>query len=382
MNVVMKKVTYFHKPNYEAIEVLLHFHGQFPKNCIMHKDATLPKRLWPNASFVIRCDTSDIKTVEYFHKWYSDRKFRLVSDEEPILHIMNIHNFSAIYAHYILTCAMRPQLGKPVVDFQQLLYASRVPLYIFFNDENIEPFKFIGDYIKQYRVRNGKNILPENPYLVKTFKSVDPKRRDFQNVHLMVNENRVTDWGETCYKEYTQEHQFNICYLNDSILYDFPEKKTVLETGSKPHKFEHGVFIAFFLKERVELLNRLFDYGTDIMLSFMGKHSEKLLPRWKNEMTGELIENELVPKILQSHSWTIYIGKACCSKYLGATFYEPLFYGLPVFVWIGTDPDKRIFPDLDCYWKDERDLYELVKRTDLKQMWNQQINRIYEDTSI
>lgn len=374
----MKTVTYFNKPDTSAKKVFLFFHGNFPKNCIMHKDATLPCRLFPNAEFIIRCNTNNIETIRYFEQRYYGRKISFTTDK--IVKIPS--DVDAIYSHYILMCAMRPSLSKPVVDFQKMLYTSTVKTYIFFNDENIEPLKFMTDYVRYQKTKNNINVPSKNVYLSRMFMDVDRFRTDFKNVHLLVNENKITDWGELCYKEYMQEHDFNICYLSDSILYDFPDKNIILNYVDRPRNTKFGVFIAFFLKERVELLNKLFNYNTPLWITFIGKHSEKLLPRWENVMTGEIVENSRVPFILEAHSWTIYIGKACKSKYLGATFYEPLFRGIPVFVWSGTDPEHKIFPGMDCYFDDERDLYQLVNRTSLSELCKQQIDKIYESSSI
>ena len=135
-------------------------------------------------------------------------------------------------------------------------------------------------------------------------------------------------------------------------------------------------------EEALELLNKLFkDVNLYKSLQCIGKHSENLLPSLQSSSSGKIIENELIPIILKKFSWSMYIGKACKSKYLGATFYEPLLAGIPVFIWEGTDPEHKIFPDIDCYFKNGEELISKVHTYDsikMKELFIKQINSIYD----
>lgn len=374
-----KTITYFDKPDLAAKNVLLFFHGGFPKNCVMHKDATLPVRMWPNANFTIRC-RKDEETIEYFEKLYAGRNISFVSETLNIEYL-NINDYDAIYSHYILMCSMRATLGAPVIDFQSMIYTSTVPTYVFFNDENIEPFKILVDFVKYQKQKNSIDMTQLNKYMMKTFKNIN-KNQSFSNIHILCNQNKISDWGESCYKEYTMESDFKICYLSDIILYDLPTKEVMLSRVHDCYYNYDGIFIAFFLKERVELLNKLFkDVNLYKSLQCIGKHSENLLPSLQSSSSGKIIENELIPIILKKFSWSMYIGKACKSKYLGATFYEPLLAGIPVFIWEGTDPEHKIFPDIDCYFKNGEELISKVHTYDsikMKELFIKQINSIYD----
>jgi hypothetical protein len=76
------------------------------------------------------------------------------------------------------------------------------------------------------------------------------------------------------------------------------------------------------------------------------------------------------------------MGKGTKSLYLGATFYEPILRGCPLFIWEGTDPDHKLFPHLDVYFNTETELAKLlsdVSDEDLRQLWINELNTIFKD---
>ena len=76
------------------------------------------------------------------------------------------------------------------------------------------------------------------------------------------------------------------------------------------------------------------------------------------------------------YHYSLYIGKGTRSAYLGATFYEPILLGKPLFVWEGTDPEHKLFGDLNCYFKDVYQLKEILSQLsteDLKSIWEEQV---------
>lgn len=371
----MKTITHFDKPDLTVKNVLVWQHGTYPKNNVMHKDAELPMRMFPNARFTIRCKPTD-ETIQYFMDHYKGFNVKIVNQEdESIFKRIESNEFDAIFSQCYLFLTYRKELDKPLIEFQRMLFTSRVNTYIFYNEEVLPSFVVITDYVKHKFKSEGIKIVDENPYLAKSFKNVDKNRKDFSNWKLLLNEDRVMDHSHTTYKEHVDTFNFEICYLSDVILYDLPKRETI---NIKQSTTKNGVYIGAYFAGRVALIKKYFDENTDISFKFIGIGSHHLQKRWHNEFTGNHFPNSDVRKKLMEHDYSTYFGKGRQSRYLGATFYEPLLAGIPVFIWIDTDKDKQIFPNLDCYFRTESELNELVKNTNLSELCKQQIDIIYK----
>lgn len=67
------RTEFFNQPDETVKSVHVYYTGSFPKSTKPDKDVTLPKRLWPNAKYYIRCKlqgSAGEKNQQYFKKLY------------------------------------------------------------------------------------------------------------------------------------------------------------------------------------------------------------------------------------------------------------------------------------------------------------------------
>lgn len=349
-------ITKFEKADMSVKTVLVYYFGKYPKKTKPAKDVTLPTRLWPDAHYYIRCNTKGgigKNNLEYFSNLYAGKSFELV-DEAVDAEMLFIHheNYNA-FGGVVRDCC---------IDFAQILGKWKKKSTVFYNDELFSGFYDIRDWLES-RSTN-ENFMIKNPEILEKV----PRNDNWESVTLLMNENKITDWANEHVKE-TLADRITVSYLSDIILYDLPT------TGMKYKKDyqKKGVYVPLFTAERITVCNKLFNANVD--LTFAGSRSDDLKEGIAGD--GKYIQNEDLPAFLKRFDWTIYIGKGKQSSYLGATFYEPLLKGLPVFVWTETDKQKKVFGDLDCYFSSESELKNLVEKWDMKTLYKEQVKHIF-----
>jgi hypothetical protein len=249
------------------------------------------------------------------------------------------------------------------VDFARALKEWKGPATVFYNDELFSGYYDLRDYIEN-RAKN-ENFLVKNPGILDKVR----RKEDWTNVTLLMNENKITDWADEHVWDGPVKDQITVSYLSDIILYDLPTSGI----RGKSEYEKKGVYVPLFTAERISVCDKLFNGNVDI--TFAGSRSDELKENIRGN--GKYINNIELPNFLRKFDWTIYIGKGKQSSYLGATFYEPLLKGLPVFVWTETDKMKKVFGDLDCYFSNESDLKRLVEKWDMRDLFKEQVRRIF-----
>lgn len=350
------KITDFDRPDESVKSVMLFYFGKYPKKTKPAKDVTLPIRLWPNAKYYIRCTkTGNIgkANLTYFRELFRGYHIELVEDAVPADMLFIHHENYNCFGGVVRECC---------VDFARILREWEGPATVFYNDELFSGYYDLRDYIEN-RAKN-ENFLIKNPAILDRVQRKD----DWTNVTLLMNENKITDWADEHVWDGVKD-QITVSYLSDIILYDLPTSGI----KSKPEYEKKGVYVPLFTAERISVCDKLFSGKVDI--TFAGSRSDELKEGIRGD--GKYINNVELPQFLKRYDWTIYIGKGKQSSYLGATFYEPLLKGLPVFVWTETDEQKKVFGDLDCYFSTEDQLLTLVEKWDMKELFREQVRRIF-----
>ena len=353
-------VTKFEKPDTSVKSVYVYYFGKYPKKTKPAKDVTLPIRLWPEAKFYIRCNTKGgigKNNLEYFSNLYKGTQFELV--EETLDQVVDAE---MLFIHHENYNAFGGVVRECCIHFAQILGKWTKKATVFYNDELFSGFYDIRDWLES-RSTN-ENFLKNNPQILERV----PRSENWENVTLLMNENKITDWANEHVKE-TLTNRIEVSYLSDIILYDLP-------TSGMKYKNSYGkrgVYVPLFTAERISVCNKLFNGNVEI--TFAGSRSDELKENIAGD--GKYIQNFELPTFLKKFDWTIYIGKGKQSSYLGATFYEPLLKGLPVFVWTETDKQKKVFGDIDCYFSTEDQLQKLVEKWDMKELYKTQVVHIF-----
>jgi len=350
------KIKHFNTPDTGVKSVMLFYFGKYPKKTKPAKDVTLPIRLWPNAKYIIRCNTAGNigkNNLEYFKSLFNGYQFELVDEVKPADMLFIHHENYNCFGGVVRDCC---------VDFAEVLREWTGPATVFYNDELFSGYYDIIDYIEN-RAKN-ENFLIKNPGILDRVQ----RKEDWSNVTLLMNENKITDWANDHVKDSIKD-QITVSYLSDIILYDLP----TIGIKAKSIYEKKGVYVPLFTADRISVCNKIFKGKIDIV--FAGSRSDELREDIKGD--GKYINNIELPNFLRKFDWTIYIGKGRQSSYLGATFYEPLLKGIPVFVWTETDKHKKVFGGLDCYFTTEEDLIKLVEKWDMKELFKEQVRLIF-----
>lgn len=351
------KITHFDTPDESVKSVMLFYFGKYPKKTKPAKDVTLPIRMWPKAKYFIRCTTAGNvgkANQEYFRALFKGHEYRLVDDMVPadmlFIHHENYNCFGGV-------------MRECCIDFARALREWDGPATVFYNDELFSGFYDLREYVEN-RAKN-ENFLIKNPGILDKVQW----KEDWSNVTLLMNENKITNWADEHVKDGVKE-QLNVAYLSDIILYDLPTSGI----RAKANYEKKGVYVPLFTADRISVCDKIFSGKVDI--TFAGSRSDELKEGIRGD--GKYINNIELPSFLRRFDWTIYIGKGRQSSYLGATFYEPLLKGLPVFVWTETDKEKKVFGDLDCYFSNESELFALVEKWDIGELFREQVRRIFK----
>lgn len=352
-------VTYFTKPDTGVKKVVLFYPGRFPKATKPNKDVTLPARLWPNAELVIYGNFKKpySKNIEYFNQLFAGLNFRLV--DRTLHDALEFDDADVLFIHHENYNLFGGVVQDRVMDRALLTERWKGKIFIYYNDELFVPFtdfrKFLDGRAKSesFNTRN-PGVLDRLPY-----------KNDWSNVTIIGNENRIRLWLHDYMCDDVLKGGINLCYLSDFILYALPkERPTIKQNGSKI-----GCYVPLFTGERIKVCNELFSDRS--LIYFGGSRSDELKEEIRGD--GKYVKNHELGALLLQYGFTVYLGKARFSQYLGATFYEPLLHGLPILMWEETDPDHVIFPGMDCYFNNEDDIRRIVSG-DLGDLYQKQLS--------
>ena len=207
------RVTKFNNPENDVQRVMLFYNGRFPKETKPDKDVTLPIRLWPNAHFVIYCNTKKpyLKNNAYFDNLFKNCKGGYSLVERTEVDALSVPDIDILWIHHENYNLFGGIVQDRVMDRALLTQRWKKKLVIFFNDEL---FSLFGDFRKflDNRAKN-PNFLVKNPGVLE---KLDYKT-DWSNVTMLFNEDKIKEWGKSYIAEDIAS-QVEMCYLSDIIL--------------------------------------------------------------------------------------------------------------------------------------------------------------------
>ena len=362
------KVSAFDKPDLSIKTVILYHGGRYPKNTKPARDIALPARLWPNAKFIIRCDikgNTGKNNLEYFRKLFTKNEIELISQDISNEDICKIPA-DLLYIHHENFNAFGGVVRKCTIDAASITRLWEGKIYVVYNDESFCGYYDLIDYINK-RAKNA-NFLVKNPTI---FEEVKRKETSWNNVTVLMNENNICNWHEWHFPIDYVAKDINVAYMSNVLLYEL----NVETIKAKESYNKKGIYAPLWMQDRTTLCNKMFSGDGTLDLTFKGPGSDKLNDSIKGD--GKYVDNLLLRQLFREYDWALYIGRGHTEHITGATFYEPILNGLPVFMWIGIDPNKNTFKDIDCYFSSETELKSLVEKWDMKDLYSKQVKTLF-----
>lgn len=365
------KTNQFSQPRMDVKSVLCFYHGKFPKITRPDKDVTLSHRLFPNAKLYIRCKSDDEQTRVYLTTLFNGKcQIELIPDALDCSKIPA----EVLFLQQDCWLFFGGVIEKGCLQNALIMQKWTKEAYIFYNDESLGALASLWEIMKLRKYSGQFMNRNQSAYIqVK-------EKKDWSQVHVLANENRLCNWMTERVSDDLKQKGIQCDYLSDIILYDL--KQPLITSRPKCITNTCGIFIGSFHQTRAKAWNKIFPEPIPyFQIDVFGNGSDKLK---SYTGSGEYISNAESLKKFPNYQWSIYLGKGTPSLYLGATFFEPLLNYCPIFVWTGTDPDKKLFPGLDCYFTTKEDLKNLVWKwfydlNETRDLWHHQINCIFKD---
>ena len=336
-------VSNINKPFDGSPRILLWYSGRFPSLFISVHSFQLPKMLWPNAKFSVRCSANNIRTLHWVRK-YLGNDVEIISDTTSAKNF-NFSSFDVIYNHDYW---FRKTISdKAKEDIEYIIYNVNKPFYCLYCDI----------------------ILPQI--------RMTQLKKDMSNLTVLFNQNIIRDWGNERF-DYDSfegcEKLPNIAYVNMKLYYQLPERYYYKDSYGKK-----GCYFAYFHAERRKFFKKVLnDFSIPMLkLTLAGRNVEKLAgTKYYRIDAISQFEQSSVLTMLSQYDWALYIGRNKDVPYLGMTFYLPFVAGIPVFCYSQCEEAQKIFGGLNCFFSTEKELHELLENINLKELFKQQVERL------
>ena len=357
-------------------KVYIFFDGNFPKNYIQMCSSTLPLRLYPNAKFVIKCNTKNYATVKYFKHIYKDRLLDFVDDDE--IHLKkHFLDSDGMFALWIGNTKYSNNLTFNEIQFHNALNNFPNHVFLYFNDIGLPSYRDLYEVITE-RMDDFPGYLEKqkisNPLLF--YKQFERK----ENKITLAFTNNILDkkpwWNDKLNKVKTTQVKLEI--LSDIIIYDFEFDKQKMIDNYVDKGFKKGGWVGTCFTERIELISRVFKNKIDgLDLEFRGVDSDKIDSEYAS-LKGR-IGSEKVEEFYKTKSFGVYIARGKEIALAGQSLYEPILYNMPVFILHEIDKKHKIFNNIEeCYFVDAEDLKNKIDTIDFKELYIKQVNSLYE----
>lgn len=354
------------EPDLRPLKVLMWYSGSFPVSVISMHSFSLPKMLWPNATFYIRCSKSR-KTIDYIKKVMSGAKQIILIEDNLPPWKMNFDKYDVIYNYDYFFRWIGLKKYRDSRDYSEinyLIYRVNKPIYLLYCDKEVF-----------HKVENTPVFCKDGyPWL----KYCD-ERKDFSNIHILFNQDICKDWAVECidWKSFENaEKMFEIIYLNMRLYYQLPN-------DYKAKKFSDnkvGCYFGTFFEKRARFFNTVMNTpGKKLVnLEIGGRTVCKVKnSKYYSENCIETFQHEEIFNVLKPYDWALFIGRVTPLDYLGMTFYLPFVAGMPVFC-LRTcfEGVGNPFEGIDCFFSTEEELADLVNKTDLNELFVLQTERL------
>lgn len=359
-------VNYLDRPDLRPLKVLMWYSGSFPVSVISMHSFSLPKMLWPNATFYIRCRRNE-RTAAYIAKVMKGARYVLIDDNVRPWK-MSFEQYDLIYNYdywfrWIGLKKYRDSLDYSEINY--IIYQVKKPIYLLYCDKEVF-----------HKIENTPIFAQKDGY--PWLKYCDPKK-DFSNVHIMFNQDICRNWAMDCidWKSFEPaEKMFEVIYLNMRLYYQLPS-----EYSPKNYSTDKiGCYFGTFFEKRAKFFNTVMNVQgpKKVNLEIGGRTVCKVKDsKYYHEGCIETFQHEEIFNVLKPYDWALFIGRVTPLDYLGMTFYLPFVAGMPVFC-LRTcfEGVGNPFEGLDCFFSTEDELAELVKKADLNQLFVEQTSRL------
>lgn len=333
----------FNNPIMVSKNILLWYHGGFPTTNVSVESFLLPTRIYPNCKLTIRCDCKP-KTLAWLDKIIGGKyTYKLIPDTYSPQEI-DFNQYDIVWNHDYWFCKGGAS-EKAKSDWKWILD----------NIEGPELMSLFCDPLVTDKLRPTQN------------------RKDWSKVTVFFNQDIVEDWASGMFEGWDRVSKLpNIAYINMRIYYNLPSEYKFI---SKP--YNKGVYFAFWHSRRVTLFkNLLTDFNPDL-IQLGGRNSSALSEtQFKNSIICGAFSHDEVHGHLQKGAWALYIGRVKPICWLGMTFYLPFTAGIPIFCYDGCTEAHKVFGDIPCFFKNGKELEELVKTTNLEELFYKQTEKI------
>jgi hypothetical protein len=196
-------------------------------------------------------------------------------------------------------------------------------------------------------------------------KLYNTKSINYDNVFFIKNGN--SNFCKWRVKEFKQSKVLNSkensIYLGDNLIFDVKNKQKEFNFKfcfESVNKFIHiGFFKTAGLKK--EKLFHKFDLSNILDLYCIGLKSTDL--NYAIELNKPLKNREYF-ELLNLYSGYLFLGKGDVNSeltYVNKTIYDCFIAKIPIFVYSEIDKNKKLFPNIDCYFSNQQELERLFE---------------------
>lgn len=359
-------VNHIDNPDLRPLKVFMWYSGQFPVLGISTHSFSLPKMLWPNATFYIRCRKTK-KTQEWIAKRMKDVSYILIDDDKRPEE-MSLEKYDIIYNHDYFFRSIGHKWFRNSQDYEDInyiVYNINKPIYFLFCDKEV-----------CHKVENTPVFLNVNEYpWVKNCL----KKKDFSNLHILFNQDICRDWAIECidWASFSGATELpKIDYLNMRLYYQLPDEYTPKSYTDE----KKGCYFGMFFDSRIQFFNTVLNTPGEkkLNLELGGRGISRIKgTKYYREDCVEKFPHEEIFERLKPYDWAMFIGRVTPLDYLGMTFYLPFVVGMPVFC-LRTcfEGVGNPFEGIDCFFSTEDELATLVEKTDLRKLFEEQTSRL------
>ena len=203
-------------------------------------------------------------------------------------------------------------------------------------------------------------------------------RPNVENIWFISNgHRRIGDWVQGM--KYKEEFPNGAWYLGDGLFFGMDERRPLAPAAGNASAVWIGFLKGGNLK-RVKALAGALSLWTEgrkchLVSPHWGEVNDPKAQEWEKALerqAGVVLEKRSIPGDSDAYfAWLnqwqgfIFIGKGDGRlSYINKTIWDCYMAGVPCLVWEEADPQKVIFGDSVCYWKQSEDLVEVFKRLD------------------
>lgn len=323
--------------------ILLWYRGGFPTTNVSVESFLLPTRIYPNCKLTIRCDAKP-STLAWLDMVLKGKPYRIISDAVISPENIDYSQYDIIWNHDYWFC--KGGASKKAK----------------------EEWKWILDNVQGPQIMT----LYCDPLVTDKLRPT-PNRKDWSNVMVIFNQDIIEDWAPSMFEGWESiEKKPFIAYINMRLYYNLPNQYKFAW-----HPYKTGVYFAHFHPKRIAFFkNQLEDFNPNL-IRIGGRNSSALSEtQFKESIVCDKFTQAEVHYHLQKGAWALYIGRVKPICWLGMTFYLPFLAGIPVFCYDGCTEAHKVFGNLPCYFKNGKELEELIRNTNFQELFYHQTDKL------